>query len=742
MRSRLSALFAVLMTAGSLHADPPVMTVGKALPAEGLRAGDQFGSAVAVGDGMIAVGAYLSDAGGRDSGAVYVYLFHKSAGEWTFLNSLKGEAGEQLGFDVAIWSEPENGTHKLLVGAPFAQVGGHRCGAAYLYTLDGDGKQKENRKVLASPCAEGDEVGSAVAINGTYAVVGARGVEERTGAVYVFAGEGSPRTLTATPRMAKAEFGQSVALHDGRLVVGAPSPYAGSHSPGAAYLFNLPGSSPAALVPSSMPEEGSAFGYAVAIGDQIVVGAPLAGGKARPGKVFLFGTDRASSLPEGDKAGVAVAADKGLIVVGAMAAPNGGSAYLCHGGLCRPLTPPSTSKVAGFGFGTAIHGETVVVGAFQEKGTGAAYVFEPEAVEPPQVTFHFDKTASIRGKEGETVSVSVVLDTDRVLTEPVTAKLSVNGSGDVAVSPTEIIFPKDSKDRATQAAQVSLVADCLTEGEETFKLVLSDAAGKKIQDRTIKVQDGDNAAGLLSMLPGDPPLITNDSGREEVFQLKLTCQPAAEVRVTLSSTDPAEGKVVSPSSSVLHFFPENWNEFQDVTVRGQQDGDGECTDDPYQITFTLSSADPPYNGFFGPALDFVNEEDKGACISATADEKVCADADGTVLYTFTIESSGSRLEDLAGPELADTLPDQVKVVAATADLGVATVDYVGNSVAWNGAIPAGAKITIEVLAALEPGVNPGTVVEDGDNQFRYAPGGNGPEASFTVGKAEDVCPAP
>jgi uncharacterized repeat protein (TIGR01451 family) len=360
-----------------------------------LGRGDEFGSALAVGDGVVAVGAYLSAAGGgAESGAVYVF-----SREWSAPAQLCGTPGDWFGFDVAIDATGK----QLLVGAPRAHDGsGAQTGAAYLYQLDalhpGQPCGPENRQVLTLAGRAGDEIGSAVALSGTCWAVGARSDSSQAagaGSVYVNCAPGQPKLYSPAPADG-AHFGQSVSLDGCSLtpagcILAVGAPFAGVG--GAAYVFaDATGWQPTPLTVAAVPA-GAAFGYAVAVsGNQVVVGAPLQGAMA--GAAYLYSESNKTWLPTplnagsvaGDQFGVAVAFDRsgrGEIIAGARRANGGaGAAYLFGSdGLPSPrgspmLSPQQSALGAEFGFEVAIDAGTMVVGAFlQDHGAGAAYVF-------------------------------------------------------------------------------------------------------------------------------------------------------------------------------------------------------------------------------------------------------------------------------------------------------------------------------------------------------------------------------
>jgi hypothetical protein len=190
--------------------------------------------------------------------------------------------------------------------------------------------------------AAGDYYGSAVAIAGNTAVVGAPGVSSQRGAVFVFA-----RSRTGWHMQAR--------LTD----------------PGGA--------------------SGDAFGFAVALsGSTLIIGAPFA--KSLAGVAYIYtrsGTTwhkRARIIAPGDYFGYSVAISGEIIVVGAEGVNNAaGCAYIFRhlpsGGwsLAATLTDPSHTGYDYFGDAVALSGSTAVIGAprgFQNTAAGRAYVYQ------------------------------------------------------------------------------------------------------------------------------------------------------------------------------------------------------------------------------------------------------------------------------------------------------------------------------------------------------------------------------
>lgn len=95
-------------------------------------------------------------------------------------------------------------------------------------------------------------------------------------------------------------------------------------------------------------------------------------------------------------------------------------------------------------------------------------------------------------------------------------------------------------------------------------------------------------------------------------------------------------------------------------------------------------------------------------------------AGGTVAYTIVLTNTGTGAQpDGPGDELTDLLPAGLTLVNATANSGAVAV--LGNTVTWNGAIPASGTVTITITATVDMGtagttlINQGTTAFDADN---------------------------
>jgi uncharacterized repeat protein (TIGR01451 family) len=126
---------------------------------------------------------------------------------------------------------------------------------------------------------------------------------------------------------------------------------------------------------------------------------------------------------------------------------------------------------------------------------------------------------------------------------------------------------------------------------------------------------------------------------------------------------------------------------------------------------TNSTDDPGAGGATDPTIFGVS----GAMVNATKTVSGTFSVGGTVTYTITLSNSGTgATPDNAGNELTDTLPASLTLVSAAATSG--TAGTAGNTVNWNGSIPAGGSVTLTVTAT----VNAGTQGTSISNQASFA----------------------
>lgn len=265
-----------------------VWTLAAKLKATDGANGDRMGAALAVGDGVVLVGARLADLKNKENAGA-VYAFSKRLGMWMQTSKLTAKdstAGAWFGESIAV----DGGT--AVIGAPSHLS---NRGAAYVFTRKGASWQQAER-LLATGGAPGDRFGEAVDVKGNTALVGApqRGGK---GAAYLFGFNGTvwsqTQMLSAGDGAAADFFGEAVGLASDCAVIGAPGR---SSSTGAAYLFTKSGSSwsQAQVLTADDAAAGDFFGMTLAqYGKLALIGAPGAdiGGTANRGAAYLFGPE-------------------------------------------------------------------------------------------------------------------------------------------------------------------------------------------------------------------------------------------------------------------------------------------------------------------------------------------------------------------------------------------------------------------------------------------------------------------
>eukprot|EP00698_Gefionella_okellyi_P019866 TRINITY_DN6156_c0_g1_i1.p1 TRINITY_DN6156_c0_g1~~TRINITY_DN6156_c0_g1_i1.p1 ORF type:complete len:860 (-),score=160.70 TRINITY_DN6156_c0_g1_i1:7-2586(-) len=243
--------------------------------------GDFFGSDVAIGGGVIVVGA---DGRNQSMGKVYVYEQSGSSFVLTKTLSSPQNAYHRFGFSVAVAGD------FICVGAPGSSIGTLEPAGFFIYQRNFGGANNwgltqqflGDRQLFA---ANATGLGADVAVTLPYLFVGAPSFLP-TGSVAIFQLASGTWTNIAflslpldTPY---SQFGRSVAASGNTLVVGAPTGTFASNNPGAAFVYELTNgvwTFVAVLKPCEQCldgncDDGDEFGQAVSIyGDTIVVGA-------------------------------------------------------------------------------------------------------------------------------------------------------------------------------------------------------------------------------------------------------------------------------------------------------------------------------------------------------------------------------------------------------------------------------------------------------------------------------------
>ncbi|MBI5435456.1 MAG: hypothetical protein HZA52_21660 [Planctomycetes bacterium] len=258
--------------------------------------GDCFGYSLAFDGQRALIGAISRDHPAPDAGAVYV--FERTDGVWAQVDRWVASdacAGALFGHAVALSGDT------ALVGAHRdGAATGMRRGAAYLFerveTESAASAWRETAKFVAPGAAEPGRTGHALAIEDGLAVVAER-LRPPSGAVHVYVREAGAWRSSATlrsPSPAAREFGWSVDLDGGEILIGDHRDGGDSLGAGAAFRFvpdELGGWKLCETYRSIRPRADGGFGASVALdGGRVLVGAWNEDAAApRSGAAYLLG---------------------------------------------------------------------------------------------------------------------------------------------------------------------------------------------------------------------------------------------------------------------------------------------------------------------------------------------------------------------------------------------------------------------------------------------------------------------
>ncbi len=259
---------------------------------------DVFGLSVAIYQDTVVVGALNNDGpAGRDQGAAYIFV--RQGGVWSEQQKLTASDATTDDFfsnSVAIHQDT------LVIGEISDEgPGGTLQGAAYVFVNQG-GVWTEQQKLTASDGGAFDLFSNSVAIYQdtvvVSAVLGDGPAGRDQGAAYIFVRQGGvwseQQKLTAIDGAAGDVFGNSVAMHQDTMVIGASGDDGvGGPRQGSAYIFMRQGGfwTEQQKLTASDGAAGDFFGNSVAVeGDYLVVGSigdDLTGGFDQ-GSVYAF----------------------------------------------------------------------------------------------------------------------------------------------------------------------------------------------------------------------------------------------------------------------------------------------------------------------------------------------------------------------------------------------------------------------------------------------------------------------
>ena len=403
----------------------------------GNRSIGKYGCAVAMDNDYAIVGDRFGGSPDiRDCGAAYVY--RREGGVW--VHEAKLTAGDA--------TEDDRFGDSVSIDGDYAVVGAQRMGgsgAAYIFRREG-GVWVQEAKLVAGDGQEGDCFGTSVSIYGEYAVVGAEGAGDYSGAAYVFRRQGTvwveQDKFVAGDPAAYNHFGCSVDISGEHILIGA---YGTNNNTGNAYIYRREGPSwvMEAYLAAGDADAQDNFGTSVSLDrGYAVVGA---WGEGDSGAAYVFKRQEsiwmqqsklvAGDAEKGDSFGKSVSIDGDYVVVGADG--DSGAAYVFkqQGSTWveqARLVAGDSEKSDYFGSSVAISGGYAVVGApgyYDPRNYGAAYIYSVFIVDisVDQETININESATLSWFF--TDATSVIID---------------NGIGEVSQNGSIIISPAET----------------------------------------------------------------------------------------------------------------------------------------------------------------------------------------------------------------------------------------------------------------------------------------------------------
>lgn len=266
-----------------------------------------FGASVAVQGGNAVVGAPKD--GAKQQGASYVFV--EPSGGWKDMTETATLAASNPTLRADFGGSVAVDGNTIAVGAACAPSYKKFCGpgTVYMFVEPAGGWINASEDAMLMP-SDGDDggLGSSVAIQGGTVVAGAPYASlppgsgfPRSGKAYVFAEpSGGWRSMTQTAELSwdiweLGRFGQSVAIQDNAIFVGAPTdPVHGTFVQGIATLFVEPSGGWADATKGSLALTSSAatyFANAIAVsGNSLAIAAPYtATNLQNAGAAYIFG---------------------------------------------------------------------------------------------------------------------------------------------------------------------------------------------------------------------------------------------------------------------------------------------------------------------------------------------------------------------------------------------------------------------------------------------------------------------
>ncbi|KAG5184080.1 hypothetical protein JKP88DRAFT_163619, partial [Tribonema minus] len=384
--------------------------------------GDSFGYAVSVSGTYAVITANQADPGCKtNAGAAYVFERNDLTSVWeqkTKLVASDALAGDGFGSSVAV-----SGTYAMVGASPRTELGTANSGGVYVFERNASSAVWEQKAILfPSDLPAGSYFGNSVSISGTYAIAGAY-QKSGGGGAYIFernsgTGVWEQKGILTCSDSSTANFGFSVAIDGTYAIIGANAKTVSSlANSGGAYVFErLSGTwtQTAAILTASDSSSGG-FGYSVSIdGAYAIIGAysKTVNSVSSAGGAYVFervtGTWTQAAILDNpdpvasdhDQFGRSVSVSGTYAAIGAYASDpigkaDAGAAYIFERNASTGAWEQNTKLIASdaipgdfFGSSIGVSGTYAIVGAPSKRllgtsNSGGAYMFERDSGNAP-----------------------------------------------------------------------------------------------------------------------------------------------------------------------------------------------------------------------------------------------------------------------------------------------------------------------------------------------------------------------
>ena len=274
--------------------------------------------------------------------------------------------------------------------------------------------------------------------------------------------------------------------------------------------------------------------------------------------------------------------------------------------------------------------------------------------ESPGVTLSSSSLTTSENGTNATFTVKL----DQKTTSDVTINLQSDDPGEGVPSPSALTFTTSNYSSA-QTITVQAVDDAFYDDNQSYTIALKTISGTGtaydgFDPADVSVTNTDNeSANDVGIEPSTSSISVSETGSTASFTLKLKSEPTANVVLSISSSNTAEG-VVSPSS--LLFSRNNWNTSQAVTVTGVDD----YYDNGYTsfsiIVGSPATSDTNYSAKPSSTINATNVDNDTAGITIIAsDNQTGEDGDnGTLLVLLDSQPFGDVILSVTSDNTSET----------------------------------------------------------------------------------------